>query len=453
MTRIDWWDLSAGRADAPDGAEVEIDGWLSPAECDDRFLMSAEPPCCCPPRDPSACIEVFARSSLPQNEPVRLAGRWRARTGHPAGWWYQLHDARPVLGLTRRAMLGAAPLVCAAIAGPAALAQPDAGAGRMAIAQQITVDMHSHAGRVIGRNRVGTDAPFAPVAAPMREGGMAAICLTIVADSPVTQIADRRIVAVREPAQGELYAWSQMSFARLHGLVRQERLHVVTDARSLQAAQRAGPSAIVSSEGADFLEGRLDRLEEAHRMHSLRHLQLTHYRPNELGDIQTVAPVHGGLTSFGADVIRECNRLGVVVDVAHGTLDLVRRAAQVTSKPLVLSHTSLSARPPPRSRQISADHARVIAGTGGVIGVWPPLAIHPDLPALAAGVARMVDVVGVDHVGLGSDMQGLPWGSCFSSYRQTPDLAGALLAVGFSAEETRKLLGGNYARAFAASAG
>ena len=53
---------------------------------------------------------------------------------------------------------------------------------------------------------------------------------------------------------------------------------------------------------------------------SLRHLQLTHYRVNELGDIQTELPVHNGLTDFGAAVIRRCNQVGLVVDVAHGTV-------------------------------------------------------------------------------------------------------------------------------------
>ena len=105
---------------------------------------------------------------------------------------------------------------------------------------------------------------------------------------------------------------------------------------------------------ADFLEGRIERLEEAYRRWTLRHLQLTHYRVNELGDIQTEPPVHGGLTDFGAAVIRGCNRLGIVVDVAHGTLDLVKRAAAITAKPLVLSHTSLTSRPGPHSRQITA---------------------------------------------------------------------------------------------------
>ena len=59
--------------------------------------------------------------------------------------------------------------------------------------------------------------------------------------------------------------------------------------------------------------------------------------------------MHGGLTDIGAAVIRRCNARGVVVDVAHGTLDLVRRAAAVTTKPLVLSHTSLTTRPSGRS--------------------------------------------------------------------------------------------------------
>lgn len=63
-------------------------------------------------------------------------------------------------------------------------------------------------------------------------------------------------------------------------------------------------SAIIAAEGADFLEGQPDRVDEAYRRWALRHLQLVHYRVNELGDIQTEPPVHGGLTATGAEVIR-----------------------------------------------------------------------------------------------------------------------------------------------------
>jgi membrane dipeptidase len=117
----------------------------------------------------------------------------------------------------------------------------------------------------------------------------------------------------------------------------------------------------------------------------------------------------------------------------------------------VLSHTSLTPYPSARSRLISPDHARLIAQTGGVIGVWPPLGIFRDLTAMANGMARLVEVVGVDHVGLGSDMLGLVGPGVFSSYRQLPDLAEAMLAVGFSAADVGQVLGGNYARVFAAT--
>jgi membrane dipeptidase len=187
--------------------------------------------------------------------------------------------------------------------------------------------------------------------------------------------------------------------------------------------------------------------------YGMRHLQLVHYRPNELGDIQTEDPVQGGLTDFGAMVVRACNRLAIVVDVAHGTYDLVKRAALVTTRALILSHTSLSPAPGRYSRQISPDHARAVAETGGVIGIWPPASIFPTLDDMAEGFARMAEIVGVDHVGLGTDMRGLTGPSVLDDYRDLPLLAEKLLARGFAAVDVGKILGGNYARVFAATVG
>jgi membrane dipeptidase len=208
---------------------------------------------------------------------------------------------------------------------------------------------------------------------------------------------------------------------------------------------------IVASEGADFLEGRPDRVDEAYSKWSLRHLQLTHYRVNELGDIQTEPAVHGGLSDAGAEVIRRCNRLGVVVDVAHGTYDLVKRAASVTTKPLILSHTALTTSPRQFTRLITPVHAQVIASTGGVIGVWPDGTAFWSFTAMATHMARLVDVVGVDHVGLGTDLRGLVGPSVIKDYDELPSFAEALLEVGFSVTDTTKLLGGNYVRVFEAS--
>lgn len=460
---LDWRDLVAGRVDCANGAAVEIAGWMAPAEdgaAHDYFFLTLAPRCCigCGPGDPAETIEVFA--AVPIETPsgsLKLGGRWRRLPADdPSGWRYQLTDARTIEAAVSRRGFVAAGAAFALVAGhpaPSAAAtapDPKLAEARQVLAGGVTIDIHSHAG---GVNRSGT--AFSEVAGRMRDGGMNAICLCFSADKPLTAVDQKRlrIYAARRPEPGELYRWSVEAFGRIRDLAQRQKMTLATDRASLTAARGGAPTVIVAAEGADFLEGSLLRLEEAQARHGLRHLQLTHYRPNELGDIQTEAAVHGGLTDFGADVIRACNRLGVVVDIAHGTYELVKRAAAITDKPLVLSHTELSARPPPLSRRIDAAHARAVADTGGVIGIWPPVSSFRDKAAWAAGVARMVDVVGVDHVGLGSDMLGLLVKSVFASYRELPELAAALLAQGFNAAETRQILGGNYARVFAASLG
>jgi len=402
-----------------------------------------------------AVVEVFAAVPLAaEGRAVRLRGRWCLLTRDPAGWRYQLRDdrliavesAEPAV-ISRRGLLAAGAALGLAACVPIPIVVPVPAWAAPPPVQGLTADLHSHAGRVIlSRNEV--ERPFIPLAAPMRRGGMALVCLAVVADTPTTHVEDGRILAWRTPAPGELYEWSHRTFARAHQLVGEQGLAIVTDRASLDAASGERPSVVIAAEGADFLEGQVDRVDEIYERYQLRHLQLTHYRVNELGDIQTEPPVHGGLTDFGADVIRRCNARGLVVDVAHGTYDLVKRAADVTTKPLVLSHTSLVTKPLSWTRRITPDHARVIAGTGGVIGVWPPIGEFPDLASLAQGMARMVDVVGVDHVGLGSDMLGLLTPAAFANYDQLPDLAQALAGAGFHPDEIAKILGGNYVRVF-----
>ena len=82
-------------------------------------------------------------------------------------------------------------------------------------------------------------------------------------------------------------------------------------------------------------------------------------------------PRHHGLTPFGAQVIREMNRLGMTVDLAHATEQVTRDVVDITAKPIILSHTALRRTPRKYTRYIYADHARLIAATDGVIGVWP----------------------------------------------------------------------------------
>ena len=433
-----WQDLQA--LDVAEFADrtVRLTGFLMRPDPAGRRWLVAEPPCCagCLP-GAAPRVEVVGATTVSLGA-VALEGRL-CRSG---GNWKLLEARSADAGFGRRKLLAAAPLLCLAAAAPEA--DP-----RTVIAGATTVDLHSHAGKLL---YVRSNAPFTPVAEPMRQGGLAATCLAIVSDSPTHRVMDdHRIHPYRDPAPGELHAYAQQGFARLQALVRAQSMTVVTDAAGLLAARADRPCVVVAAEGGDFLEGNPDRVDEAYERWQLRHLQLTHYRVNELGDIQTEPPVHGGLTDAGAAVIRRCNARGVVVDVAHGTLDLVRRAAAVTTKPLVLSHTSLTTRPRPFTRLITPEHAALVAGTGGVIGIWPVAALFPDMAALAGGIARMVAVAGVDHVGLGTDMMGLVGPATFDSYAQLPDLAAALLAAGFGAQNVRKLLGGNYARVFAAS--
>ena len=476
-TTLNWAEIRSDSAVTRHSTMVELVGWMVPLdpglEAVDYFVLAAGEPCCgsCPPCDPLTSVEVFASGNLALHAgPVRLRGRLVRLHDDPSGWRYRLEDAElaltpdavatSTLSPNRRAFLAlGAALGLAACASGRSSSQSGPGEADSTpwhpSAGLVTIDMHSHAGRItVSRDpAIGAHRPFTPVSAPMIAGGMNVVCLAIVTDTLVTRVsADRRrFEAWRKPEPGELYKLSQDEFARAKALVEHERLSIVTHASALMSADANRPRAIIAAEGADFLEGRLERVDEAFALHSLRHLQLTHYRVNELGDIQTEAPVHGGLSDFGADVVRRCNALGIVVDVAHGTFDLVKRAAAVTTKPLVLSHTALATRVNGRSRLISADHARAVADTGGVIGVWPNSSTFRDLQDMALGFKRMADVVGVDHVGLGTDMLGFISPPVFTSYTQLPSLGRALLAAGFSQPETEKILGGNYRRVFAAT--
>jgi len=224
----------------------------------------------------------------------------------------------------------------------------------------------------------------------------------------------------------------------------------VLKAGDLEAAHRDRAPAIVQSiEGCQFLEARIERVAEVYRR-GVRQLQLVHFFRSELGDNQTESPDQGGLTPLGRQVIAECNRLGIVVDTAHGTMQLVEQAAAVCRTPLLLSHTAVTRRPVPLSRLVSREHAMVIAQTGGVVGIWAIAPTFESLPAFVDGIARAVDAVGVDHVGLGSDVGGAAR-NAWPDYGDFPVVVRRLRQKGFSAEEVGKLVGGNYVHVFNAS--
>ena len=132
----------------------------------------------------------------------------------------------------------------------------------------------------------------------------------------------------------------------------------------------------------------------------------------------------------------------------------MKQAVKVSTKPLLLSHTALRGSkaqgPTPLvERQITPDHARALAETGGSIGIWH---FFPSLERYVYGLMEMADVVGVDHVSIGTDTASGPAG-LFPQYDHFTQLVDAMLRGGFTPADTAKVVGGNYLRIFATSAG
>jgi membrane dipeptidase len=314
----------------------------------------------------------------------------------------------------------------------------------------ISVDVHTHGGTT------GITSPAPPngdLAAGMRAGALAVACFADVPDGPVLSRDSSGVLRAGTPEPGQLYKYHLGRLDWVDALVAQHGVQRALTAAELEAAHKAGQPAIVSDiEGLDFLEKKLERLEEAHQR-GVRHVQLVHYTPNDIGDFQTGTVTHQGLTEFGAEAIRACHKLGFVCDVAHATEDTVKQAVKVATKPLLLSHTALAGSAamgptPLTGRQVSPDHARAIAETGGSVGIWH---FFPSLDKYVDGLKEMADVVGVDHVSIGTDQQVSP--GILQDYAKWVELVAAMLRGGFTPEEAGKIAGGNYMRIFRAAVG
>jgi membrane dipeptidase len=335
------------------------------------------------------------------------------------------------------------------VSGAEAAETPSPAAAKL-LREHVSVDVHTHAGPNGVTSR--TAAPSEDLARSMRAGRIAVLCLADVPDGPILgRDASNVLRALREPEPGFLYQHHLERLGWVDELCAKHGIRRVLTAADVKAAHAAGaPAIIMDIEGLDFLERKLERLEESYQR-GVRTMQLVHYTPNDIGDFQTGAVTHNGLTPFGADVIRACNRLGVVVDVAHATADTVKQAVKATSRPLLLSHTALrgskaQGKTPLVERQITPDHARAIAETGGSVGIWHFFAT-PE--RYVEGLKEMADVVGVDHVSIGTDASASA--GLYPTYDNFPALVDAMLRGAFTPEETAKIVGGNYLRILAAS--
>lgn len=304
------------------------------------------------------------------------------------------------------------------------------------------IDMHTHAGRP---NRVGPVDQT--VLATMRPGGVAAAVVSAIADLPMIRRnpATKRLEKVRDPGPGECLACVEEYL----GTFEATGMRIAGEPRDIREDD---PALVLAVEGCDFLEGDLDRLDRL-EARGVRSIQLTHYLVNETGDIQTAPPVHGGLTAFGAEAVRRMNQAGIIVDVAHCSEATVAGVVKTTTKPVLCTHANLKEPGHPdgdHPRYLSPAYARMVADTGGVIGAWIAVLWQEKLPGMIRHLFRLIDAVGVDHVGIGTD---LPAGAAkaeMPDFSRHAEIAAALRASGMTGPEVAKVCAGNWLRVFQA---
>lgn len=245
---------------------------------------------------------------------------------------------------------------------------------------------------------------------------------------------------------------------------------LATTADAIEKARAQGKIAfIVGMEGGDALKGDPTLLRTLYRL-GVRHLGLVHEGRNALGcatqvwegshmrlyDRRNDAP--GRLTAMGAEILREMNRLGMLVDLTHMVEDCFWEALEIARGPVSATHgNARSLRD--TERYLSDEQIRAIAATGGIICPSPtplgPAGEKPSLEMLLDHIDYMVDLVGADYVGFGTDFLGQsenpPTG--FRDLGECHHLSSGLQRRGHGTAAISKILGGNFMRVFRTVAG
>ncbi len=286
--------------------------------------------------------------------------------------------------------------------------------------------------------------------------------------------------------------------ALVTALVDRDPVHLApaTTATEVAAVRAAGRVAcLIGAEGGHAIENDLGKLRELHAR-GVRYLTLTHADTIDWADSATDEPRHGGLTAFGVAVVAEMNRLGMLVDLSHVSTATMHRVLDLTEAPVVFSHSSAAAIAP-HPRNVPDDVLERVAANGGVVMVnfYPGFVVasaartslamfaearrlrpsfadeaafeeelrrrreaRPMDRGTVADVADHVEhiarVAGVDHVGIGSDFDGIdltPEG--LEDVAAYPNLTRELLDRGWAEEEVLRILGGNALRVLRAVSG
>lgn len=220
------------------------------------------------------------------------------------------------------------------------------------------------------------------------------------------------------------------------------------DVRRLMVARqgKGGPrpvGALFSAEGLQSLEGNPDNLDTLYAA-GMRMAGLTHFFDNELaGSMHGLEK--GGLTPMGRDVVRRMERMGMIVDIAHCSHRCVADILAMAERPVVSSHGGVQATCKV-NRNLTDEEIRGVAKTGGVVGIgyWDGAICSTDPRDTARAMKYVRDLVGIEHVALGSDYDGAT--TVRFDTAQLVQVTQALLDEGFSEDEIRAAMGGNALR-------
>lgn len=316
-------------------------------------------------------------------------------------------------------------------------------------------DMHFHQffpGVIPGRN-----GPMKPLAKTMSEGGVTLLSWSLVGDLPWITTTPRGLRQKGEPDPGAAKAWFELDMQRIKAHVAEQGLKLALTPDDIDKALAGEPHVVISVEGATFLDEDIANLDFAYEM-GVRHVQLVHYIRNVIGDIQTERPEHAGLSGRGKAVVEACNRLGLLIDLAHATGAMVEQVLAVSRTPTVWSHSFVARQqvpnwtmPMPRARHVGLAHAKAIAARGGVVGLWALRQdVGPTPDSYGRRLAELADLLGEDHVAVGTDMGALA-SPAIATYRDLRAAFEAMRRQGMGRPALEKIAIGNYARVLKAA--
>jgi len=332
-----------------------------------------------------------------------------------------------------------------ALATSCALTHTAAGEGRKPV---YVGDMHAH----LFFFGMGASPEKQPLGPTMAAGNATLVAWSLVGDVPWLRITPKGIKQKGLPKRGEAIAWFEDDIARIRQHIAEQKLKLALAPDDVDRALGGEPHVVLTVEGATLVEDDPAPLERAYEL-GVRSVQLVHYIENALGDFQTERPQHGGLTDLGLKVVAECNRLGILVDLAHCTDAATRQALAASTQPVIWSHSSVTRTRQPnwkmpvwQARQITLETAKMIAAKGGVVGLWPMRSdVGPSPESYAERLWELGEWLGVDHAGIGTDMNAISR-PAIGSYGDVQKVIRAWQRAGFDDASITKLAIGNFAR-------